>query len=122
MVWHSSLTQENIDDLERTQKTFSKLVLKENYQNYENAQLKLNLDSLHSRRQILCEKFAKSGIKYNKLNDLLPENEKKHKMVTRNNDKFAVQFAHTERLKNSSIIAMQNYLNDEERQRKTSCG
>ena len=32
-VWSSSLTQENKDDLERTQKTFSKLVLKERYKN-----------------------------------------------------------------------------------------
>ena len=30
VVWDSSLTQDNIDDLERTQKTFAKLVLKEN--------------------------------------------------------------------------------------------
>ena len=30
-VWSSSLTQENIDDLERTQKSFAKLVLKERY-------------------------------------------------------------------------------------------
>ena len=27
-VWHSSLTQENTDDLERTQKTFAKMVLR----------------------------------------------------------------------------------------------
>ena len=35
VVWHSSLTQENSDDLERTQKTFSKLVLREKYTTYE---------------------------------------------------------------------------------------
>ena len=113
VVWHSSLTQENSDDLERTQKTFSKLILKEKYTNYENALLKLNLDSLHSRRQILCLKFAKSSLKYEKLSDLLPKNEKEHKIKTRKNEKFAVQFANTDRLKKSSIIAMQNYLNEE---------
>ena len=26
------------------------------------------------RRQFICEKFAKSGINYNKLTDLIPEN------------------------------------------------
>ena len=44
-VWHSSLTQENTDDLERTQKTFAKLVLREKYTTYENALTKLNLES-----------------------------------------------------------------------------
>ena len=63
VVWHSSLTQENSDDIERTQKTFSKMILKEKYLDYETI---LNLDSLKSRGQPLCEKFAKSDIKHNK--------------------------------------------------------
>ena len=49
VVWHSSLTQENCDDLERTQKTFSKMILREKYNNYENALTVLNLDSLKTR-------------------------------------------------------------------------
>ena len=39
-VWSSSLSQENKEDLERTQKSFAKLVLKEEYMNYEIALLK----------------------------------------------------------------------------------
>ena len=66
VVWHSSLTKENVEDLERTQKTFTKMVLKEKYEHYENALLNLNLESLESRRKFLCEKFAKAGIKYSK--------------------------------------------------------
>ena len=83
VVWHSSLTQENSDDLERTQKTFSKMILREKYNNYENALTVLNLDSLKTRRQFLCEKFAKNGIKHNKLADLLPENINNHLMKLR---------------------------------------
>ena len=49
VVLHSSLTQENIEDLERCQKIFTKLVLKDKYLNYEDALIKLNLDCLHSR-------------------------------------------------------------------------
>ena len=109
-----SLTQENNEELERCQKIFSKLVLKEKYKNYEYALKQLNLDSLHSRRQFLCEKFAKSGIKHKKLDDLFPENNKKIKMETRNQEKFVVQFANTERLKKSSIVSMQRQLNTEE--------
>ena len=122
VVWHGTLTQENIDDLERTQKTFCKLMLKEKYQTYEISLLLLNLDSLTERRNILSLKFAKSGIKNNKLNDLLPLTDKIHKMKTRKNEKYKVEFANTQRLKNASIITMQNLLNENEENRLRSCG
>jgi hypothetical protein len=111
-VWSSSLTQENKDDLERTQKTFAKLVLKERYKNYEDALIILDLDSLEIRRNFLNLKFAQSGIKNEKLKDLFPLNDKHHKMQTRNNEQYEVMFANTNRLKNGSIITMQNMLND----------
>ena len=110
-VWSSSLTQENIDDLERTQKSFAKLVLKERYKNYEDSLVILNLDSLEIRRKNLNLKFAQSGIKHDKLNDLFPLNDKIHKMQTRKDEKYEVLFANTNRLKNGSIITMQNMLN-----------
>ena len=50
------------------------------------------------------------------MNKLFLENTKKHNMETRKNEKYVVNFAHTERLKNSSVISMQNYLNNEEKQ------
>jgi hypothetical protein len=114
VVWHGSLTQENRDNIERTQKTFAKLVLKEKYQNYDNSLLLLNLDSLETRRNALSLKFAQAGIKHNKLNDLFPNNDKKHKMETRAKEKYEVQFANTDRMKNASIITMQHMLNANE--------
>ena len=71
----------------------------EKYKHYENALFLTNLESLQERRNILNLKFAQSGLKYNKLNDLLTENEKKHKMEMRNVEKYEVQFANTELLK-----------------------
>ena len=118
VVWHSSLTQDNREDIERTQKTFCKLILQENYGNYENALMKLNLLTLEKRREILCLKFAKSGIKYEKLNDLFPKKSKEHNMKTRNTDEFNTNFANTQRLKKGSIITMQNYLNEDANQNK----
>ena len=120
VVWGTSLTQENIDDLERSQKTFAKLVLRERYRDYDNALIILNLDSLQIRRQEMCLKFAKSGIKNGKLNDLFPINNKIHKMKTREDDKYQVQFANTGRLKQSSIITMQNMLNDDAKKNEKS--
>ena len=78
VVWHSSLTQENNEELERCQKIFMKLVLREKYKNYEDALMKLNLDSLHTRRQFVCDFFlSKSCIKHKKLVDRFTENDKK---------------------------------------------
>ena len=37
VVWGNLITEENKMDLERTQKSFLKLVLQEDYKNYENA-------------------------------------------------------------------------------------
>ena len=76
--------------------------------------MKLYLDSLEERRQILCVKFAKSGIRYEKLNDLFPTNPKEHDMKTRKAEKYNLNFANTERLKKGSIITMQTYLNEAE--------
>jgi hypothetical protein len=122
-VWHSSLTQENADDLERTQKSFCKLVLKEKYLSYDNALLKLNMETLKERRTILQLKFAVSGIKHDKLNDLLPIKDKSHEMKTRKYEHYQVDFANTERLKKSSIISMQTQLNEDFRQsKKRKCG
>ena len=117
-VWHSSITQENIDDLERTQKSFCKIVLKDKYTSYDNALYKLNMDSLHERREILQLKFAKSGIKHEKLNDLFPKPENLCKMERRNVENFKVNFANTERLRKASIISMQNQLNIDYNQNK----
>ena len=52
-------------------------------------------------------------IKNNNLSDLFPLNKKEHKMQTRDLKKYKVNFANTERYKHSSIIAMQNMLNEE---------
>ena len=68
-------------------------------------------NELEIRRKNLNLKFAQSGIKHDKLNDLFPLNDKIHKMQTRKDEKYEVLFANTNRLKNGSIITMQNMLN-----------
>ena len=113
VVWGPSLTLENKEDLERTQKSFAKLVLKEKYKNYENALKILNLDSLEDRRKELILKFAKSAIKSNTMNDLFAKNEILHDMKTRNRNTYKVNFANTDRLRKASVITMQNMLNED---------
>ena len=45
VVWDSGLTNQNIEDLERTQKTFVKLIMEENYENYTSSLKFLNLET-----------------------------------------------------------------------------
>ena len=45
---------------------------------------------------------------------MFPMNIKPHEMSTRHGEKFKVQHAHTDRLKNSPIIYMQKLLNENE--------
>ena len=80
VIWHSSLTEENIDNLERTQRTFCKLTLQNKYDSYKTSLLKLNLQPLHGRRHKLCLKFAKDSLDSGTLKDLLPERTKHHTM------------------------------------------
>lgn len=112
VVWHSGLTEENRSDLERTQKTFAKLVLEEDYETYEKALNTLHLETLESRRKTLSLSFAKRSLADGKLRDLFPLRRKEHNLKTRNENKYQVTHAHTERLKKSPIITMQNLLNE----------
>ena len=63
VVWSSSLTEENCADLERTQKSFAKLILKNNYTTYEESLMKLNLITLKQRRIELTLRFALNCLK-----------------------------------------------------------
>jgi hypothetical protein len=110
-VWHSSLTQENIEDLERVQKSAIKIILKSKYNNYEKSLDILELENLKDRRESLNLSFIQTSIKNNTLSDLFPLNQKYHKMNTRHVEKYKVIHCNTERLKKSTIPHMQQMLN-----------
>ena len=68
VVWHSSLTQDNENDLERVQKAAVKVILGKEYpENYEQALVRADLDTLKERRTKLCKEFAKNVYKMKKL-------------------------------------------------------
>ena len=50
VVWSSTLTDQNKRDLERSQKCFVKLLLKNKYTTYEDSSTILNIPSLEERR------------------------------------------------------------------------
>ena len=111
VVWHSSLTQEDSSNLERVQKSAVKIILNEEYEDYETSLQKLNLQSLYERRITLCENFALHSTKHERLKSMFPKNENKPSSDTRNPEYFKVNMALTEKYKPSSIPYMQRLLN-----------
>ena len=109
IVWHSSLTEENKNNLSRIQKTACKIILKNNYQDYNKALSILDLQTLSERREKLCESFAKKCVKNESIK--FHTIDKTEYMNTRNTDKYIVQHCNTERLKKSAIPHMQRLLN-----------
>ena len=113
VVWHSSLTEQQKSDLERVQRSALKIILGSRYQSYRKALDILNLEPLEQRRKFLCLKFAQRCTKNEKTKKMFPLNEKTHGMDMRSKEKYKVQYAKTNRLKNSAIIYMQKLLNDQ---------
>ena len=90
VVWHSSLSSENAEDLERVQKAAVRLILGNKYENYEDGLIKANLDSLNVRRDVLCKKFAIKCIKSDnpRVKNMFPQKENKHAMAFRKNENW----------------------------------
>jgi hypothetical protein len=80
VIWDSGLTQENRNDLERTQKTFLKLILEEDYGNYNNALHISQLETLDARRKRLTLSFAQTSLADGMLRDLFPIKSNIHRM------------------------------------------
>jgi hypothetical protein len=112
VIWHSKLTEENREDLERVQKNAFRNNLKEKYQNYEQSLISLKMDSLHLRREMLLYSFGKKCILLDQTKELFPKSNKVHDMKTRNKEEFQVIHTNTERFRNSTIPYIQRMLNE----------
>ena len=110
-MWHSSLTAEDSTNLERVQKSALKIILQEDYDDYDNSLQRLNLQTLYERRTTLCETFARNTANHDKLGDLFPKNIENPLIHTRKHEEYKVNMAFTERYKNSAIPFMQRLLN-----------
>ena len=65
-VWNSSLTKQDVADVERVQKSFLHIVLDSDYTSYDIALQLANLESLEARRIKLCLNFAIKAQKHPK--------------------------------------------------------
>ena len=110
-VWHSGLTVEKCEDLERVQKSALRIILKDDYKSYEQALETLMLARLSERREQMCLKFAKNCVKNDLTSDLFPLNTAES-IGTRNQEKYRVLHANTSRLKDSAVPYLQRVLNE----------
>ena len=110
LVWHSSLTEDQRTGLERIQRVALRIILKDDYESYEEALKTVKIETLDNRREHLCLEFATACTKDKSANirDTFPLNNER---TTRNPEKFVVQYARRERLKKSAIPYMQRLLN-----------
>ena len=105
-VWHFNLTKAQEEDLERVQKVACKIILKDQYQSYENALTHLKLENLIIRRRRLCKKFAFNSLKHDKAKDMFPRD------YSRNKNVYKLYCTRHSRLLNSAIPQMQRLLNE----------
>ena len=117
VVWHSTLTQEQSYDIERVQRTALKVILGEEYIDYQTSLSRCGLETLHSRRQKRCLTFGLRSLKHSKHKAMFPPTNQDG-LEVRLKNKFHVNFAHKTRYQKSTISYIQNMLNEYFRNKK----
>ena len=110
-VFTSMLTQENILDIERVQKIALKVILNDRYENYEQACILLNTQSLEIRRKSLALKFALKCLKSDQHKHLFKQRKSTYYKL-RNLKSFEEPFCHTLRYWNSPLPYLTRLLNE----------
>ena len=77
-VWHKSLSQENVTDLERVQKSAFRIILGNEYSSYKNALNILKIETLKERRQVLFQNFCLKSLNIIQMNSILKEKKEVH--------------------------------------------
>ena len=109
-IFHSMLTIQNRDDLERVQKIVFKVILSEKYTSYENSCKTLNMETLDEKRTNISLKFALKCLKHNRLSYLFPRNNRNDAL--RKQEKFKVPQHKTSRYRKSPVPYLISLLND----------
>ena len=110
VVWHPSLTNDDRLRIERVQKSALCIILGENYHSYRSALKQVKLESLYTRRNKLCKKFAQKSLKNSKFCKWFKPNDRKTstRLIR---PKFCEVVSRTERLRKSPISFLTDVLN-----------
>ena len=109
--FHSSLTQEQSNKLEKIQKTCLRVILGDQYTDYTSALTICGLESLSDRRTKRCLDFSLKSLNHPRNSRIFPRNPEKSSHRTRTHEIFKVNFASTSAYKKSSIPYCQRLLN-----------
>ena len=108
-VWHPGLTSEDRLRIERVQKSDFGIILGQQYKSYKSALRSLEMESLFSRRNKMCKKFATKALKHSKFEKWFKPNNSN--TVTRAKPaKFCDVYSRTERFKRSPISFLTQFL------------
>ena len=119
VVWHSTLTVEQEDDLEQIQKVCLHVIFGECWVDYDTALEMTGLEKLVNRREKMCLSFAEKCLSHKKHKNMFPPKDFNemvpkygHLHNVRQREKFIVNPAGTERYRMSTIPYLQRLLND----------
>ena len=107
-VWHSGLTRKLSGDIERVQKLAFRIILGDDFCDYDVACTLLETETLEMRREKLCLKFARKDVKKeNTLFEVVP-----HQGRTRDRGKVVHEYrCNTKRFLNSPLPYLAKLLN-----------
>ena len=109
-VWHSGLTRQQTNQIEKIQKTAFRILLGDNYISYDVACTLLGVEPLELRRTQLCLNFSKKDLKKDntifKKCPVMPQTRRVPNLVQK-------IFCRTQRYENSSLPYLSKLLNKE---------
>ena len=120
VVWHSTLTSDQVRSLENVQKLCLKVIAGSNYVSYEDALQTFDLERLSERRQARCLKFGLKSLLHPVHSELFPINQhvlsNQYEGLSR--EHFQVNWAKTESYKKLAVPYIQRLLNEYVKNRK----
>ena len=120
VLWHSTLTGDQSQNLEKVQKTCLKVILGSQYENYTIALDTCGLQLLSERREHRCLKFGLKCLLHPVHHRMFPVNSQvlSDPYDTRSREHFVVSKARTDSYKLSAIPYIQRKLNDHVKNQK----
>ena len=103
-VWTPGLTQNQIHQIERVQKTAIHIILGDQYSSYKEGLKQLKIDTLGERRQIICKKFTLKATQHEKFSSWFKKQNPTHDNRTRSiKNKYKCVNTRTNKFKKSPI-------------------
>ena len=107
-AWNETLTIKDKIKLEKLQKTALRIILGNDYFNYDNALQILNLEKLEKRRDKICRKFARTCERSSKFSKWFT----KASRITKSNTRYIIPSTRTQAYRRSPLMYLTRLLNE----------